>query len=316
MAALYITSSEAGAGKTTVCAGIAKYLKDDGKKVGYFKLVFDGGADGDGEFMKKALSLPEPVGDISPKITKSADAVKKACAKVSSGKKVVVVEGAFGPTLASALDAKVIIVTPCSDKLAKAKFTDFGSQLLGVVINKVPVKLVASVREELSAKLSRKISILGVLPEDRMLLGLTIGELAEVVGGEIMNNAEKSAEVVESLMLGAMTVDSGPNYFGRKANKAAVIRGERPDMQLAALETSTRCLVISGNGEPIYAVRKSAEEKAIPIILARGDTAAAVASIERALKKARFNQEKKLTRLSELMQQGFDFKALYKGLGL
>jgi BioD-like phosphotransacetylase family protein len=313
LAALYITSPEVGAGRTTVSAGIAKYLKDDGKKIGYFKPLFDG-ADDDGEFMKKALSLAEPVGDISPKITKSADVIKKAYAKVSSGKKVVIVEGAYEPSLASALEAKVVIVVSYSDKLAKAKFADFGSQLLGVVVNKVPVKLLSGVREEMSKKSG--VAVLDVLPEDRVLLGLTVGELAEVVGGEIMNNAEKSAEVVESLMLGAMTIDSGPSYFGRKINKAAVIRGGRPDMQLAALETSTRCLVISGDGELIHAVRKSAEEKAIPIILAKGDTAATVASIEKALGKARFNQEKKLTHLSELMQTGFDFKALYKGLGL
>jgi len=155
-----------------------------------------------------------------------------------------------------------------------------------------------------------------VLPEDRALFTLTIGELAERIQGEILNSAEKSAELAENFMLGAMCVDPCPEYFGRKANKVVVVSGERPDMQLAALETSTRCLVLSGNTAPIPAVLSRAEDKKIPIILAKGDTAALVMSIEDALGKTRFHQEKKLPKLTEIMEQHFNFQAVYKGLGL
>ena len=117
-------------------------------------------------------------------------------------------------------------------------------------------------------------------------------------------------------MLGAMTVDHGPEYYGRKANKAVIVRSERPDMQLAALETPTRCLVISGDTAPISSVRYNAEHKRVPIILTRDDVLATVTSIENALGKARFNQERKLARLTEIMNQHFDFPAVYKGLGL
>jgi BioD-like phosphotransacetylase family protein len=122
--------------------------------------------------------------------------------------------------------------------------------------------------------------------------------------------------LVENFMLGAMIVDPGPDYFGRKANKAVAVRGERPDMQLAALETPTKCLVLSGGVSPIHAVLRSAEDKGIPIILTKSDTVSVVNSLELALGKPRFNQEKKLPRLIEIMEQQFDFKALYKGLGL
>jgi len=174
---------------------------------------------------------------------------------------------------------------------------------------------VEAVSEQLSSQ-SGGVDILGVLPEDRVLFSLTVGELAELVQGEVLNCAEKSGEVVENLMLGAMAVDSGLDYFGRKAGKAVVIRGERPDMQLAALETPTKCLVLSGGVSPINAVLRSAGDKGIPIILTKGDTASVVSSVELALGKPRFNQEKKLPRLIEIMEQQFDFPAVYKGLGL
>jgi len=113
-----------------------------------------------------------------------------------------------------------------------------------------------------------------------------------------------------------MTVDSGPEYFGRQADKAVIVRGERPDMQLAALETPTTCLVISGEEAPIPSVLYNAESMKAPIILTKGDVAATVADIEDALGKVRFNQEGKLPRLGEIMEQYFNFQAVYQGLGL
>lgn len=49
--------------------------------------------------------------------------------------------------------------------------------------------------------------------------------------------------MVEHLMIGAMDVDSALTYFRRKPNKAVITGGDRPDIQLAALETSTKCTI-------------------------------------------------------------------------
>ena len=73
----------------------------------------------------------------------------------------------------------------------------------------------------------------------------SVGELAKHLGGEIVNCPERSEELVENLMLGALSVDSGLDYFRRKTNKAVIARGDRPDLQMAALETSTKCLILS-----------------------------------------------------------------------
>ncbi len=334
MVALYITSSQAGAGKTLVCAGLGKHLKDSGKKVGFFKpLVADikgtEAVDSDAQFMKGVLALKEPVDSLCPVIGGEgnlASKIKKAYAGVSKGKDVVIIEGIWRqrpgakPVEASyeivnALDANVIVVEGYSPELARVKFIDkyrdFGERLLGIVLNKVPRSQLEVVPEQMDG-----VDVLGALPEDRVLFGLTIGELAERIEGKILNGAEKSVELVENFMLGALTLDSGLDYFGRKANKAVVVRAERPDMQLAALETSTKCLVLSGDALPIHAVLKGAEEKGVPIILTKGDTASVVNSVEQALGRTKFNQEKKLPRLAEIMEQHFDFPVLYKGLGL
>ena len=157
---------------------------------------------------------------------------------------------------------------------------------------------------------------MGVLPEDRLLFTLTIGELADCAQGEILNSAEKSDELVENFMLGAMIVGYGPEYFGRKTNKAVIVRAERHDMQLAAPETSAKCLVLCGNVAPIPPVLRQAEEKGIPVILTRHDTATTITIIEDALAKTRFHQRQKLAKLSEIMVRYFDFPLFYSGLSI
>jgi len=326
LVALYVTSLETGAGKTAVCAGLGKHLLADGKKIGFFKPIIGKakeGVDSDAVFMKHIFALEEPVDLLCPVISDESNLisrVKEAYARVSSGKDVVMVEGRGELSIIEALDARVIIVEGYSGELSKAKvnrYKDFGKYLLGVVLNKVPGSQAERVYGEMSTQFGEAgVNMLGVLPEDRALLTLTIGELAEHVQGEILNSTEKSAELAENFMLGAMVVDPGPEYFGRKANKVVIVRGERPDMQLAALETSTRCLVLSGNTSPIPDVLHRAEAKKIPIILAEGDTTALVTRIEDALDKTRFHQEKKLPKLIGIMEQHFNFQAVYKGLGL
>jgi BioD-like phosphotransacetylase family protein len=329
LAALYVTSLQAGAGKTAVCAGLARHLQDAGKKVGYFKpLVAEikekAAVDSDAEFMKSVLGLKESAADLCPVIAREglADKIKPAYDKVAKDRDVVIVEGVWrirpgakpveaASEVSKALEARVIIVEPYSPELdgAKlaAKYRGFGEDLLGIAVNKVPLRQLEQVSERLSGG---EVAVLGVLPEDRTLFGLTVGEIAENIGGEILNDADRLGEVVENLMLGAMVVDAGPLYYGRKANKAVVLRGDRPDMQLAALETSTRCLVLSGGVEPTYQVRTSAEDKGIPIILTQSDTISIVNTIELALGRPRFNQGKKLPRLLEIMEEHFNFEAV------
>ncbi len=314
MGAVYIVSTEEAAGKTTISAGLGKYLLGNGKKVGFLRIT-SASNDGDATFMKQILDLPEAAeslgigdGDTSK--------VREAYNRVAPGKDVVIIEGRRDKSsgeIAKALKARVISVVTYGGQAASYadSYPEFGENLLGIVINKVPVSQLKRVQDEASAQSAKAgISLLGVIPEDRTLSALTVAEVADCIGGEILNNAEKSGELVENYMLGAMVVDSGLTYFGRKNNKAAIIRSERPDMQLAALETSTRCLVLSGKEPPIYGVREKAESKGIPIILTENDINSIVANIEHALAKTRFNQENKLPRLIGIIQQHLNLQAV------
>jgi BioD-like phosphotransacetylase family protein len=313
LVALYVVSSGKAAGKTAICAGLGKFLEGKDKKVGFFN---PGGSDSDASFMKQVLDLSEAVESLCPPVG-DVEKIKEVYNKLSQGKDVVIAEGTLGQSaddtlsqasyeIAKALNARVIVVEAYSESASKYidGYKRFGENLLGVVLNKVPKSQLKRVQDEASAQVGAAgINVLGVLPEDRLLFAITVGELADNIQGRILNNTEKSAELVENFMLGAMVVDSGLDYFGRKSNKAAIVRQDRPDMQLAALETSTRCLVLSGgNQPPIRSVLQKAEDRGIPIIATESAASDIVASIEDALSKARFNQEKKLPKLAEIMQ--------------
>jgi BioD-like phosphotransacetylase family protein len=339
MVALFVVSAEAAAGKTAIATGLGRHLVGEGKRVGYLKpLAGEKPADisrGDAGFVKKALDLPDDIAVLSPSLGSGkslADKARKAYIEVSQNRDVVIIEGRCGKKsadadsqaayeVAQALKAKVVIVESYDVGRAAPRHKDsylgFGENLLGFILNGVPKQELRRICEELTSRIKEsEMRILGVVPENRLLLAFTVGELAEQIEGKLLNNGEKTADLVESVMAGAMYVDSGLDYFGRKANKAVVVGSDRSDMQMAALETSTSCLVISGGGEPVDYVRLKAAEKNIPVIITRSDTTAVFKYIEDLLDDTRFHQEKKLNPLAEILQQNLDLKAIYSGLGL
>ncbi len=310
MGVLFIVAAETAAGKTAICAGLAINFLNDGKKVGYLQPPASEKTDaaGDIAFMKQIPGL-DIVGETGYK-----------------GKDIVLAEGSIGfkpddavsqaaYAAAKEMKAKVIAVETYSGGASGflEVYKEFGKNFLGVIINKVPPSQLARVRDEAKARWEAAgIKLLGVIPENRVLLAITVGELAESLKGRILNSPEKSAELVENYMLGALVVDSGLDYFGRKSRKAAIIHYDRPDMQLAALETSTACLVLSGSPDkaaPINDVLYKAQSRATPIIATGADINDIVNSIEGTLKKTRLSQAKKLDKLAEAVRQNLDMKA-------
>ncbi len=339
MVALYIVSAQAASGKTTIAIGLGRQLQGEGRKVGFLRLVVgekpSGSSADDAVFAQQGFNLTEDVALLSPSLGSGktlADKAREAYSEISQNKDVVIIEGYCGPKrgddssknayeIARALKAKVIIVEDYARGKSAPQYLDsylgFGENLLGFILNKVPKRELKRTCEELTSRVTgSEMRILGVLPEERALVAFTVGELAARIKGEVLNNGEKSVELVEDVMVGAMCVDSGLDYFGRKVNKAAVVRNDRPDMQMAALETATKCLVISGGGEPIDYVRFKADEKGIPLITTRNDTDTVIKHIEDLLDGTRLHQEKKLNRMAEILQLNLDFKAIYAGLGL
>ncbi|MBI4334291.1 MAG: phosphotransacetylase family protein [Chloroflexi bacterium] len=338
MISLYITSLRPAGGKTAFAAGLAKLFHDAGKKVGLLKPVVagpelpgNGYVDPDAAFFQKAFSPEEPANAFN--VIAPSDKLKEALQKVSStlqGKKdVLIVEGInlAGPhqqlsiELARAVGARVIMVARYSKDTSVERVVQacapLNGTLLGVIINAVPAARVSRAREDLAAPLEKAgLKVLSIVPEDRVLCSVSVADLAEGLKGKVLINQDRLDAIAENFMLGAMTLESGKTYFNRKPNKVAIIRGERPDMMLAALHTSTIGIIATGDVPPSDQAMLEAEVKKVPVVAVPRDTAAVAAEVEKVLAGARFRHEKKLERVTEILGRTLDFKALAKEMGL
>lgn len=355
MKSLYVTSVERYSGKTAVCLALGKKFQEDGHKVGYLKPLslqpwrVEGKiADEDAAFVKDVLNLNvDPValspvvvtpellrvhlsgqgeGDLMPK-------VKEAAAKAAADKDLLLLEGGGSlregyvmglPTaqVAASLGSKVLTVVKFRDEVrlmddTLAAHFRLGNSMAGVIINRVPAddaKFVETYARPFIEK--RGVPVFGVLPEVRGLAALTVEELNSVLDARVLTIDAAMDGVVENLTVGAMTAEAALRRFRKQRNKAVITGGDRTDIQLAALETSTSCLVLTGNLEPRSLIIKQATELGVPVLLVRQNTMETVEAIDRIFGKTRLGQSAKLKMFQDLMTENMDWVRLYAEIGL
>lgn len=353
MATLYVTSPETFSGKSALCVGLGKRFVQDGYRVGYIKPVStnakrSGGVciDEDAEFMKETFGLAEPVTALAPICLDPSDVeavlrgerddfvrvLQETYARVADEKDIMLLEGGSSlsegfmlglPTfeVSRLLNARELLIvkfnaTHMVDDILAAR-TLLGDSMIGAVINAVPRPKAEFVEETVVPFLrERGIKVYATLPQERILLSISVRELAQVLGGDVLCCVEHIDELVENLMVGAMSVDSALSYFRRKPNKAVITGGDRPDIQLAALETSTKALILTGNLHPSPIILGRAEEVGVPIILVRKDTLTTVEIIEQFFGRTRFHQPKKIQRFQRLLETSLNFADLYADMGV
>jgi len=350
---LYVTSAETFSGKSALCVCLAKRFQRDGLRIGYMKPVScgdrlgTGQADEDADLFRLEFGLTDSLEDMAPirlaentvtSVLEGADLhpgdlLQVAFRRVASDRDVVLLEGGCNlregllvglPPLevSSMLGAQVLLTVKYDKDLhvledALSARELFGAALIGIVLNQVPRQHMPVAQELLKPALEKRdIPVMAVLPQERLLLSISVAELVELLEAEVLCGSDKQDELVEHLMVGAMGVESALTYFRRRPNKAVITGGDRPDIQLAALETSTKCLILTGSLRPSLIILRRAEEVGVPMLLVRQDTMTTVETIERVFGKTRFQQEKKIQRFSGMLEDRFDFGLLYQELGL
>jgi len=309
MPALYIASLGPGEGKTAIALGLAQGWQGRGKKLAYLRLG------------------PSPEGDVSFAQRLGLEAascqpaeVEQAYSRLAQGRGLVLIEGLV-PEVEAALKkvrGKALLVLPFKGvERAGEAAARLGQALVGAVLNMVPRSRMEKAKKELAAALKGKnVVVLGVLPEERALLAPSVADLAQYLGARVVLHQDRGEELVEEFMVGAMCLDPAPVYFGRKEAKAVITRRDRPDILLGALQTPTRCLILTGGGDKIDPyVLQGAETQGVAVLVVEQDTPATLERLEALLAGVRFRQEKKLPVLSRLLQDNLDLKALEKGLG-
>lgn len=350
---LYLASLEDRAGKTAFGAALARRLIQEGRRVGYYKpiAVVQGNHEGaiedpDTRFFQQTLRLSEPVSALRPLAmtvdevamtiaTDSHSLVNRAQAglrQLLTDRDVIIVEGLGGlagnasmvqasATLAAALDAKMLLLVrpisrPEPETIVNAA-KSLGERLLGVALNGVPSMSLRWAREELAPALTREgIPVYGIIPEERSLLAVTVEDMVQHLKAEVALCPDRLGALVENIMVGCLTLDSGDHYFRRRASKVVISRADRPDFQFAALDTPVHALFLTGNADTSFYILEKAQNLNVPVVRVRQDTLATIAALEPLLAEPSFYYPQKLDRMEQLIAQHVDLAAFYAALGL
>jgi len=190
--------------------------------------------------------------------------------------------------LARGLEAPVVLVHPWQDSRSVDALLEarslLGDGLAGVVLNIVEPEQVSQLRQEVVPALERLgIVVFGVMPRSPMLRSISVEELARRLGARVLCCSEQLNLLVETLSIGAMSVNSAMEFFRRRRNMAVITGADRTDIQLAALEAATQCLILTGVGEPLPQLLNRAEELEVPVLKVDHDTLSTVEVIEAAI---------------------------------
>jgi BioD-like phosphotransacetylase family protein len=355
MKSLYVTSVERYSGKTATCLALGLHLKKDGFRVGYLKPLslqpWRMGSrivDEDAAFVKEILELDAETRELSPVILtpellkqrlieeSPADlmsVVQAACQKTAQDKDVLLLEGGGSlregyvvglPTVqvATQLSSLVLVVIKYREEVRMlddilASKARLGAAMCGILINRVHAEA-ANFIETIAIPFIEKqgVPVFGALPESRGLAALTLNELIQVLEPEILTKVSRPNALVENLTVGAMSAEAALSRFRKYSNKAVITGGDRTDIQLAALETSTSCLILTGNLRPSPLVVKQADEFGVPILLVRTNTMETIEKIDRVFGKTHLGQTNKLKQFQNLLDQYFQFDRLYRTIGI
>ncbi len=349
MKRLYIGSMERFSGKSLFCLGISFVLKEMGLKTGYIKPIgrepvqYRGKTvDADALFFKDLLSLEEPPEVLSPFVA-SLDALNRTLSgrirgvnkriikaiKSITGVDILLIAGTTnifegsvyginGLNITEATGAKALLVESWrQEETIDGVFAArqiMGESFLGVVFNRVRVEEMDFVKRRVGPYLKRHgIEVLGTIPYDRVLGSVTVKKLVEILGGRVLCAEDHVNELVENFSIGAMDVTNALRYFRKTPNKAVITGAHRSDIQIAALETSTKCVILTGGLLPNDIIIGKAKLKGIPLISVKDDTFTIIDRIERVMGKFRIREKGKIEQAVRVVRDNVDVKRILNG---
>ncbi len=353
MHSLYIGSTASFSGKNSIITALGLIFIERGLKVGYMKPVGvrfsetagQGGIDADARFVQDLFGLRQLDELVTPAaITPSVkrdfldhgcpdflDGIVEAHDTLRMNNDVMIVAGSgsflhsgvycgvSGPTIADALNAKVLLVDRFHDDfrfeyLLNAKF-ELGDRLLGVVFNDLPPEAKKRTESWTIPVLKRaNVNVLGTLTRDPLLGAVRVGDLAERLGAHLLVGQENAGRLIESFFVGAMKVENFITQFQKHPDTGIIVGGDQSDIQIVALEGGAPCLVLTGNFPPMDMVLTLAKKQNIPVMLARDDSYTIAKKVDAIQHTQKLRDPAKVTRITDLVREHVDVEAIITAL--
>lgn len=343
-----------GSGKTAVVLGLALKFKELGYKVGYFKPIDNGRKSatgkipgGDAVLMRHVLDMSASIGEISPvkagpsyltRFETNADNLQDinvAYEGIARECDVVLTEGPVFPyvlssigldsaSLARELGASLVTVQQVADDYSLDQvifynryIAGLGMPPVGTIFSNVPRSLLAKTEGVFRPAIENAgFKTVGIIPSRPEISSPTVNEYRERLGGEVLVGQENMDRLVEDLVVGAMTMDSALTYLRRAANKAVIMGGDRADLAMAALETHTSVLILTGGLYPDVKVLARAGEKGVPVILTHQDTYGVIEMLSQVSRHLKPTDKEGIQIAKDNVDQYCDWQALLDAIEL
>jgi BioD-like phosphotransacetylase family protein len=350
MKPIFVTSTGEGTGKTAIAIAAAKLAQDRGLDVAYFKpkgtrLKSPVGKtrDEDPLLAMEMLGIDADLSEVEPVVYSPAfveeairgnrdgevrERVREHFDALADDYDLVVVEGGgrletggivglTDPDVAELLDARTVVVggyaNPADVDEVLAAARQFEGHLAGVLFNAVADANFDSLNTDVVPFLeARDIPVLGIVPRVQELAGVTVADLADAVGADLLNPEASTDGFVERFAVGAMGSDAALRHFRRMRNAAMITGGDRSEIQAAALEApGIEAVVLTGGLRPSGAILGKAADADVPVLLVQSDTKVTVDRIENVLSTGRTRDPETVERMVDLLADHADLEGLF-----
>jgi len=349
MKKIFISATKQNDGKTTVCLGLIANFQKRFKNMGFIKpigqryLEEEGfKVDEDSILIEEVCGIKGVLKDMSPVAVERGfteryifspdkrtitNRIKKAFARISEHKDLVVIEGTghagvgavfdhSNSAVARLLGSKVIIISsggvgrPIDEiVLNKALYDKDKVKVIGVIINKVLPQKLLRISNAVRQGLRRKnIDVLGVIPYNSVLAEPTMNQIMEETGFKLFCGEDNLNNRISNIIVGAMEPSEALAYF--KKRSLLITPGDREDLILASLASKKddiSGMVFTGGLLPSPALVEDLKRSQIPVLIAYQHTYAVASTIHDLTVKIRPRDVNKINIIIEMIKEYVDF---------
>ncbi|MDR2866693.1 MAG: phosphotransacetylase family protein [Methanomassiliicoccaceae archaeon] len=327
---VYLASVASKSGKSVLSLGLATNYPG---KAGFYKpfreslvQVGDELMDQDAVLMSEVLKISEGrklspfVYDFNEPIPMSR--LTAGYHELCEDKEFMIIEGSRDPAtgsahklshidIAKALNAPIVLVaTPTRQSidmmfLFKELCRQNKIKILGTVINR------SSGLPERSFLEGHGIKVLGEIPEMSELKTFRVSEISDKMDAKVIAGGKGMENIVETMLVGAMSIQAALGYMRRTKRKAMITGGDRTEMLLAALSTDTSCIIVTGGIKPSHTVLSRADEIGVPVLMTTEDTLHVTEIIEHLIARIDPTDKDKIAHVRNVVRDNVDLNAIF-----
>ncbi len=354
MSLIFIGATGDRAGHSLITWSIARRLVERGNSVGFIKpfgthpVNIDGvWTDCDALLFKEVLNLQEPFERICPYLLSEEawrqrenkevlEEIKSLARELSVGKDFLLVLGSehiFSDDSSRPIPDVSLITELKADFVLVSRFRDTAksiysilsvSSLLkdrvkGIILNRVAPEKLEEISNKMIPSLAQKgIPIITALPEDPVLSFRSLGEIRDILDGEILWGGEYLGQSVGGMTVGSTDLKGELRLFKRAYNKIILLKpfpldaetGEPPAHRAVA------GILLTGGRNPAPQLLQVAKNSKTTLMLVKDDTFAVMERLEKTTSSLAPKDDFKVQRITELMDRDGALDRLLQSLGV